>query len=311
MFFRKFGAIALPLQGDMKRWFCYILLSGFLLSGAYGTPVAVAQMQPASSLPQDLENDAPFVTIIYLGETHDRLADHEAQFQLIQHLYALHPDLAIGMEMFQRPYQGLLTQYLESTLLETDLRDRSEFDIRWGYPWEYYAPILRFAQEFHLPVVALNVPTEVTRYIAQNGLEELEPDLAQWIPGDDDLKLGPPAYQTELQSIYNDIHQGNSYSLSFETFFLAQIVWDETMAMAIADYVQAHPTELLVVLAGQGHINYGYGIPNRVARRLEDMEEFKQRSILIHPTAAQRAEGQGVIADYFWTLPENEGNASS
>jgi uncharacterized iron-regulated protein len=38
--------------------------------------------------------------VIYLGETHDRAADHQAQLALIQALYAQHGDLAIGLEMF-------------------------------------------------------------------------------------------------------------------------------------------------------------------------------------------------------------------
>src|SRR4028118_1600443 len=60
--------------------------------------------------------------------------------------------------------------------------------------------------------------------------------------------------------------QGNS--TSFERFFTAQVLWDETMADKIAQFLKANPNYQVVVLAGTGHIIYGYGIPSRVARRL-------------------------------------------
>jgi uncharacterized iron-regulated protein len=260
--------------------------------------VSVEFASPAqqAALLQDLAT----VQVVYLGETHDQPADQAAQLDLIQQLSHRMPQLAIGMEMFQRPYQTALNQYLAGEISETELRDRTEFDRRWGYEWEHYAPILRFAQAQQIPVVALNAPTEATRHIAQFGLTDLEADWSQWIPDPTDLELGPPAYQDHLQAIYEQIHQGTSYSMSAENFFLAQIIWDETMALAIADYLQAHPDTQMLVLTGQGHITYGHGIPRRVARRLTNREDFQQRSLLLNPSADQVAAGEGVIADYFW-----------
>lgn len=272
---------------------CVLLVSLNLTRSAFSQVLS-----PTQALLQDVQS----AHVVYLAETHDQVADHEAQLDLIQHIYGLDPDLAIGMEMFQRPYQEWLDQYLAGTISEAELRDRTEFDTRWGYNWEYYAPILKLAQAFEIPVIALIVPTEATRSVAQQGLEELDPNLSQWLPSADELELGPDAYRARLQAIYDEIHHGNSYSLSFDYFFLAQVLWDETMAAVIADYVRTHPHDQIIVLAGQGHIVYGYGIPRRVARRLADMEEFKQRSLLLNPTDEQRAAGQGVIADYFWPI---------
>jgi len=57
------------------------------------------------------------------------------------------------------------------------------------------------------------------------------------------------------------------------------------------------------VLAGDGHLVYGYGIPSRVARRIEGIV---QRSVIVNPDDEMELEGvispthpQG-IADYFW-----------
>jgi len=44
-------------------------------------------------------------------------------------------------------------------------------------------------------------------------------------------------------------------------------LWDETMAESAAKYMQANPEKTFVVIAGNGHLEYGYGIPDRVKRR--------------------------------------------
>ena len=50
--------------------------------------------------------------VIYLGETHDSELDHQNQLKIIQELYQRNPKIAIALEMFQRPYQGVVDEYL-------------------------------------------------------------------------------------------------------------------------------------------------------------------------------------------------------
>ena len=203
--------------------------------------------------------------------------------------------------MFQRPYQAVLDQYLAGTIGETELQQRSQYQQRWGFPWEYYAPILRFAQAQQLPILALNTPTEVTRKVAQSGLESLSAADRQWIPAIADIDLSNVAYRQSIQQVYEAIHQGHSVSSSFDFFFQAQVVWDETMAEGIAHFLTSHPNAQIIVLVGQGHITYGDGIPSRVARRLSGIE---QRSILLNPVPEDlNQSNRGAIADYIWVSP--------
>ena len=46
--------------------------------------------------------------VVYVGEHHDRAADHEAQRAIVEALHARDPQIAIGLEMVQRPYQPAL-----------------------------------------------------------------------------------------------------------------------------------------------------------------------------------------------------------
>lgn len=244
----------------------------------------------------DLITDLATANVVYLGETHDRSADHEAQLQIIEAIYAQNPRVAIAFEMFQRPFQPVLDQYLVGDISEAELRRDSEYDQRWGFPWVNYAPILRFAREQQLPLLALNTPTEITRKVAIKGLTSLTPTEREWIPPLDEIRTDQAPYRDFLRPIYDDFHQDHGSSAGFENFFLAQVLWDETMAEVIAEFLTDHPDHLVIVLTGQGHMVYGYGIPSRVERRLP---EIHQRLVLLNPDEAFQTAGEA-IADYFW-----------
>ncbi|MDH4100990.1 MAG: ChaN family lipoprotein, partial [Nitrospirota bacterium] len=52
-----------------------------------------------------------------------------------------------------------------------------------------------------------------------------------------------------------------------ERFLQVQLLWDETMAESVANYLKANRDHKMVVLAGGGHVQYGLGIPKRAFRR--------------------------------------------
>lgn len=241
--------------------------------------------------------------VVYLGETHDNPEDHKIQLQIIQELQRRNPKrnpkrIAIAMEMFQQPYQNILNRYLAGELSEQELVQQSEYNQRWGYPWEYYAPILRFAKQKQLPVIALNVPAEITRQVARAGLESLTPQQLNLIPPLKEIRTDNTEYRQLLAKTFGQHqHSGHGNSSDFERFLQAQLVWDETMAARIAKFIQAN-SDRVVVLAGQGHIIYGYGIPSRVARRLH--KPLMQRSVLLSSPEEDSVDTHPPVADFVW-----------
>ncbi|HEY9829545.1 MAG TPA: ChaN family lipoprotein, partial [Stenomitos sp.] len=243
------------------------------------------------------------------GETHDSPEDHQAQLEILQALYrekqknakdGTAPRLVIAMEMFQRPYQNILDQYIAGKITEEQFIEQSEYEERWGFAWEYYAPILRFARTHQLPVLALNTPTEVTRKVARSGLESLTAAERRYIPPFSEIRTDNAEYRQMIQTSYEQHDQGgHGNSSSFERFFTAQVLWDETMAEAIAQWLKANPDDQVIVLAGQAHIVYGYGIPSRVARRLNN-HQLVQRSVLFGVPQKEPSRARKSIADYFW-----------
>jgi uncharacterized iron-regulated protein len=71
------------------------------------------------------------------------------------------------------------------------------------------------------------------------------------------------------------------------------------MAEKIAEFVKANPDYQVVVLAGKGHIVYGYGIPSRVERRL-GVGKVKMRSVLFNLPTDSPSSAKKPIADYIW-----------
>lgn len=284
----------------------YVLGIGLWMTYAFSAP-SYAQSQPNRANAPALTRSQQRVlqniqraNIIYLGETHDRLADHQAQLAIIQVLHGNNPRMAIALEMFQKPYQVALDQYLNGTLSEAQLLEQTEYQKRWGFDWSFYASIIQFAKAQRLPVLGINTPTEITRQVGRFGLEALELKNFKWIPPRSEIDLSSESYRKRMRETYESFHQGKGNSDGFERFFEAQVLWDETMAEAIAQYWLKSPDRQIVVLVGQGHIVFGDGIPSRVARRLKaaGQKDWKQATVLLNPS--EEIKKSPSAADFFW-----------
>ena len=131
-----------------------------------------------------------------------------------------------------------------------------------------------------MPLIALNVPSEITRKVSRQGLESLTESEKKSIPPLSEICTDSPEYRKLVREIYEQhAHAGQGNSKNFERFFTAQVLWDETMAETVATFYRTNPATKIIVIAGEFHIIYGYGIPSRVARRLSNFPLI-QRSIL-------------------------------
>ena len=256
---------------------------------------AIAQTPHPSTSEKSHEDILATLTeadVIYLGETHTDEADHIAQLEIITAMNEA-GDIAIGLEMFQRPFQSVLDRYIAGEITEAELIEQSEYETRWGFDWELYAPIMRYAQSNQIPLIALNTPREITRKVAREGLASLAGDDLTYIPPIEEIDTSDEDYQAMVAQVFSH-HGGHGNSgPNFDNFFAAQVLWDETMAESVADFVTASPDTQVIVLAGEGHVVYGYGIPNRVERRLGD--DLIAYSVLLNPPFTEPD-----LADFFW-----------
>lgn len=202
--------------------------------------------------------------VVFVGETHDQYQHHLNQLAVIKGLHAKHSDLAIGLEFFFQPYQAALDRYVAGEIEEADLIRESEYFSRWRFDYRLYRPIFQYAREHGIALIALNLESEITKQVGQEGMESLSDELKQRIPAE--IDRDNEEYRERLKSVF-DAHP-HKEGRSFENFLDVQLLWDEGMAQRAAQWLEAHPDSHLVILAGIGHIMYGDGIPKRLSRRV-------------------------------------------
>jgi uncharacterized iron-regulated protein len=203
--------------------------------------------------------------LVCVGETHDSDLHHRVQLQVVKALYARDERLGVGMEMFQRPYQGALDRYLKGEAGEDEFLKEAEYQKRWGYEWTLYRPIVEFCRRNGLPVAALNAPRELTRRVSAVGFAGLNDDEKKQLgPIDFQVKEHRDYWYERLAKMHGkaDVTEDQK-----ERSYQVMTVWDDYMAASAAQFQQARQLRRLVVLAGAGHVERGFGIPRRAAGR--------------------------------------------
>ena len=201
---------------------------------------------------------------VLVGEEHDRPGHHTLQFRVIELLHSIDPNLGIGMEMFDRSVQPVLDDYIAGRIDESTFLERSDWAKRWSFDFALYRPIVRFARDHNLPIVALNARREIVHRVARDGLASLSAEDRSQIASE--IDTGVAAHRTRYDAMVS-AHPGHGDP---DRMYQAMCVWDETMAESAAHFLRRHPHHRLVVLAGNGHVAYGHGIPDRIRRRIPD-----------------------------------------
>jgi uncharacterized iron-regulated protein len=203
--------------------------------------------------------------IICLGETHDSDLCHRVQLQIIKTLFACDERLGVGLEMFQKPFQPAVDRYFRGESSEEEFLKTSEYRKRWGYNWFLYRPIVEFCKKNGIPVAALNAPKELTQRISQVGFAQLKDEEKKQL-GDLDLKRKDHRdYWLERLA---KMHGKSKVSAEQkERSYQVMAVWDDFMAASAAHFQKERNLRRIVILAGSGHIERGFGIPLRTAER--------------------------------------------
>nr|VFJ47150.1 MAG: Uncharacterized iron-regulated protein [Candidatus Kentron sp. FW]VFJ47493.1 MAG: Uncharacterized iron-regulated protein [Candidatus Kentron sp. FW] len=259
-------------------------------------PTKVVDLKALSELDEIIPRLAE-KQVIFIGENHTRFSDHVNQLAIIRGLSDRGKNLAIGMEFFQQPFQAYLDDFIAGNINETDLLSHTEYYERWRYDYRLYQPILDFAREQDIPLIALNISSEIVKKVSEKGWDALTEDntltteeLAQ-IP--QTIDRSNKDYEERLRDVFLQ-HQnfasrdssGTGWrwrfpqmggmkkshprkgATDFQRFMEVQLLWDESMAARAAKYVAEHPTRTFIVLAGSGHLTYGDGIPHRLKKRV-------------------------------------------
>jgi len=233
---------------------------------------------------------------VCVGEEHRNPHHHWMQLHVVRELIKRLPPgtkLALAMEMFQRPFQGVLDDYAAKRIDAAQLRSRSGYDERWGYEYSYYGPTIDAAVGGGAQLLAANAAKELTKKVVHHGLESLLPDEKSRLP---ELVLDDVAHRSWFDTLMEDMGGSAAHAQSrpaqadaqkpaapatspqhgddddatempsADRIYTVQVIWDETMADTSARWLAANPGGHLILLAGNGHC-HDSAIINRMKRR--------------------------------------------
>jgi uncharacterized iron-regulated protein len=202
--------------------------------------------------------------VVLLGEQHDQAEHHRWQLHAVAALHARRPGLILGFEMFPRRTQPVLDRWSAGELGESEFLAGVDWPHVWGMDPALYLPLFHFARMHRLPMLALNIERTTARAVAAQGFAALPPGERE---GVGDPAPARPAYRARLADVFRmHPHAGGATDAErFERFVRGQLFWDRAMAEAIAGAHAASAQALVVGIMGQGHIEYGDGVPHQLA----------------------------------------------
>ena len=258
---------------------------------------------------EDLTARLATVEVIYLGEEHRNRAHVDAALKILRSLIARNRRPVLGLEMFSWDGQAALDSYLTNPELTTEeFLEKAHWKQNWGGAYEDYEPLISFARNHHLSLIALNPPRPLVREIATDGIEKVraKPEMAHWGMRDATF-VEDPEYRDKILKQLRSCHAGLT-DAAYERMYEASVFRDESMAKTIADQLRHPPQDAgpIVSYTGGGHIQYRLPIPNRVSR----WYGMAPRQITIYLAAFDPSQAQTInallrpaIADYVWLTP--------
>ena len=215
--------------------------------------------------------------VIFIGEAHQHPGNHMAEMALLRAIYARAPNVSLSLEQFERDVQPVLDDYLAGKMGETPFTEKAR---AWSNYTTSYRPLVEFAKDHKLPVIAANAPEKFIRCVGREGtgfFARLKPEQRLWAAAELNLQDGP--YRDKfLGFVGGDAGHGGDGAKEkpavrpppSETAlrsFAAQVTRDDTMAESIALHLQKNPGRKVVHINGSFHSADFLGTVERLTMR--------------------------------------------
>jgi uncharacterized iron-regulated protein len=204
---------------------------------------------------------------VVVGEQHDQPAHHELERRVVAALTQGQPKAVVGVEMLTWNLQPPLDQFNRGEIDADALAGAVDWPKAWGFPFEMYKPIFVDGHKSGARFIALNAPRELVKAVRKKGVTGLSSSELKELP---DLDLGDKAHREWFHAIFSGGGHTPANDSDVDSFYTAQVVWDESMAQTAAAALDAGASQVIVI-AGIGHVARGRGIPQRIERRVPDV----------------------------------------
>jgi len=226
------------------------------------------------------------VRFVVTGESHNNPDHHQLQLRILKAMFSNGRRLALGLEIFSTDDQAALDR-----LVAVDEAHLDDFvrALGWGRRhraiWDQYRPLIRFAAETALPLVAMDISRREAAAVRQQGTAALPPPLVERFGLDKPL---PAAQQATLTHDLIQGHCGLLFSQDLDGLVLTQRVRDATMAQRLE---ASDSGAGMLLLAGYGHARGDRGVPYL-------LDNLRQRGELVSVLFASVREEMESPAEY-------------
>ncbi len=245
---------------------------------------------------QALIQELSSFNVVFAGEEHDSPQAHEAELALLESLYAGDSSLVIALEMFERDAQNVLDSYLAGEITEDSFLASSR-------PWPNYTtdyrPLVEFARQHGVPVIAANVPRRAAAAAVRSGEVSSDALGADSVYMPRALHLDSDEYYARFAATMQGMsHTSPMGGMSVDALYKAQVLKDAVMAESIENRLGRK----VLFFCGRFHCDYHLGIPYQLSR---NHPELKVAVVTLMPAAEElMSPDASRIADFRWVFPQ-------
>lgn len=199
--------------------------------------------------------------VLFFGEEHNDSAGHYMENKIFSALHAQYADkIVLSMEMFETDGQLVLNEYLAGTIDEA----RFSRDIRLWANYKDYRPMIEYAKQNKIPVIAANPPRRYVSLVTRRGmrsLDSLSKDAKKYLP--------PLPYDTlsgRYREKFMDIMKGSPGSAS-QNIYYSQSLWDAGMAYSIYSFLKKNKHKKVFHCVGGFHTEEKLGTAAQLQMR--------------------------------------------
>ena len=199
--------------------------------------------------------------VLFFGEEHNDSAGHYLENKIFKALHAQYADkVVLSMEMFETDNQLVLNEYLAGTIDEA----RFSRDVRLWSNYKDYRPMIEYAKQNKIPVIAANPPRRYVNLVSRRGMKSLD-SLSK-----DAKKFLPPLpydtlsgrYREKFVEIMKDGPGGNNPNV-----YYSQSLWDAGMSYSIYKFLKDNKHKKVFHCVGGFHCEEKLGTAAQLQKR--------------------------------------------
>ncbi len=191
--------------------------------------------------------------VVFIGEFHGNQASHLLQMKMLAGLHFENRkagrETVLSLEMFNRDQQAILDDYLSNKIGERYLMEETP---TWKNYAGSYRPLIEYAKQHELSVVAANAAADAIRCIGRFGesyLDRLAVKERQFLALNPFIDIAD--YEEKFFGLMGS--SGHMPKNAMRRSYLAQLARDNTMAESIDKALKKQPGAQVVHLNGSFH----------------------------------------------------------